>query len=84
VTWPSLGPRPTDRVGSEVVTVKGDIVVTGSIIGQAVGGDFTKPYLIGNIYLWDSGATGDANANKLFAKAGPTPPSGAANGSALW
>jgi hypothetical protein len=45
-----FGGSTADRVGTEVVTVKGDIVVTGAIIGQAVGGAFDKPYLIGNIY----------------------------------
>jgi hypothetical protein len=79
-----FGGSSADRVGSEVVTVKGDLVVTGAIIGQAVGGDFTKPYLIGNIRLWDSGATGvPATANHLYAKAGGDPTT-ATDGSPLW
>lgn len=80
-----FGGDTADRVGSEVVTVKGDIVITGAILGQVVGGDYTKPYLIGNIFLWDSGATGvPATANRLYAKAGPTAPTAADNGSPLW
>jgi hypothetical protein len=79
-----FGGSSADRVGSEVVTVKGDLVVTGAILGQAVGGDFTKPYIIGNIRLWDSGATGvPATANHLYAKAGGDPTT-ATDGSPLW
>jgi hypothetical protein len=79
-----FGGTSTDRVGSEVVTVKGDIVITGAINGQGVGGDYTKPYLIGNIRFWDSGATGvPATANHLYAKAGSDPTT-ATDGSPLW
>jgi hypothetical protein len=78
-----FGGTTTDRVGTEAVTVKGDIAITGAIIGQVVGGDFSKPYLIGGVRLWDSGNTGDANANTLYAKAG-TNPTSATDGSKLW
>jgi hypothetical protein len=71
-----FGGTSTDRVGSEVVTVKGDIVITGAILGQSVGGDYTKPYLIGTIYLWDNGA------GKLYASG--TLPTGANTGNPLW
>jgi hypothetical protein len=71
-----FGGSTADRVGTEVVTVKGDIVVTGAIIGQSVGGDFTKPYLIGTVYIWDNGA------GKLHGKA--TVPGSALDGTALW
>jgi hypothetical protein len=71
-----FGGSTADRVGTEVVTVKGDIVVTGAIIGQAVGGDYTKPYLIGTVYIWDNGA------GKLHGKA--TVPGSALDGTALW
>jgi hypothetical protein len=77
-----FGGSTADRVGTEVVTVKGDIVITGAIIGQSVGGDFTKPYLIGNIRVWDSGSTG-VPANTLLAKAGSNPTT-ASDGSPLW
>jgi hypothetical protein len=80
-----FGGSTADRVGTEVVTVKGDLYITGSILGQAVGGAFDNPYLIGNIFVWDSGATGvPATANHLYAKAGPTPPASATDGSPLW
>jgi hypothetical protein len=79
-----FGGSAADRVGTEVVTVKGDLYITGAILGQAVGGDYTKPYLIGNIRLWDSGATGvPATANHLYAKAG-SDPTAANDGSPLW
>jgi hypothetical protein len=71
-----FGGSTADRVGSEVVTVKGDIVITGAIIGQSVGGDYTKPYLIGTVYIWDNGA------GKLHGKA--TVPGSALDGTALW
>jgi hypothetical protein len=80
-----FGGDTADRVSTEVVTVKGDIVITGAIIGQDVGGTFDNPYLIGNIFMWDSGATGvPATANHLYAKAGPTLPTTATDGSPLW
>lgn len=77
-----FGGTTADRVGTEVVTVKGDIVITGAIIGQAVGGTFDKPYLIGNIRLWDSGGSGTP-ANTLLAKSGSNP-TDASDGSRLW
>jgi hypothetical protein len=71
-----FGGDTADRVSTEVVTVKGDIVITGAIIGQDVGGTFDNPYLIGSVYLWDNGA------GKLHGKA--TAPASALDGSALW
>jgi hypothetical protein len=71
-----FGGDTADRVGTEVVTVKGDIVITGAIIGQDAGGTFDNPYLIGSVYLWDNGA------GKLHGKS--SAPTSATDGSALW
>jgi hypothetical protein len=66
------------RSGSETVRVNGDLYVDGVILGQATGGDYTKPYLIGTMYLWDSGGAGA----KLYAST--TLPTSNTNGTPLW
>lgn len=63
------------RVGTETVNVTGDLYVSGNINGPVQPGDYTNPYLIGSVRLWDSG-TG------LYQKRGADP-ANATDGAAL-
>lgn len=53
-TFQVLGGDSTDRSGSSQVTIKGNLHVD-TITGPTDPGDYTAPYIIGQVRLWDDG-----------------------------
>lgn len=72
-----IGGDKGDRSSTSQLTVIGDLYVSGAINGPNQPGNFSNPYLIGVVRVWDDGA------GKLRAKSGADPTT-ATDGSVLW